>query len=64
MNLLAVAGGMRGDLGRLFPGATGALQIFTNLLAARARCVEILLRIALDFRSAAAADGDLVAKLA
>ena len=64
MNLFAVARGVRGDLGGLFSGAAGALQIFTNLLAARAGCVEILLRVALDLRRAAAANGDLVAKLA
>ena len=64
MNLFAVARGVRGDLGRLLPGAAGALQILANLLAARAGCVQILLRVALDFRRAAAANGDLVAKLA
>ena len=36
MNLLAVACGERGDLGRFFPGAPSALQILANLLAARA----------------------------
>ena len=64
MNLFAVARGVRGDLGRLFSGAPGPLQILTNLLAARAGCVKVLLRVALDFRSAAAANGDLVTELA
>ena len=36
MNFFAVAGGVRGDLGRLLPGAACALKILTNLLAARA----------------------------
>ena len=55
MNLFAVAGGVRGDLRGLRTGAPGALQILANLLAARAGCVKILLRIALDLRRAAAA---------
>jgi hypothetical protein len=54
MNLFAVAGGVRGDLGGLLPGAAGALQILANLLAARTGCVEVLLRVALDLRRAAA----------
>ncbi len=64
MNLLAVARGVRGDLRGLLSGAAGALQILANLLAARAGCVKILLRVALDLRRAAAANGDLVTKLA
>ena len=64
MDFFAVARGVRGDLGSLLPGAAGALQILANLLAARARCVKVLLRVALDLRRAAAANGDLVTKLA
>ena len=64
VNFFAVAGGVRGDLCGLFAGAARALQILTNLLAARTRCVEILLRVALDLRRAAAASGDLVTELA
>ena len=64
MNLFAVACGVRGDLCGLLPGAACALQILANLLAARAGCVEVLLRVAFDFRRAAAANGDLVTELA
>ena len=64
MDFFAVARGVRGDLGGLLPGAACALKILTNLLAARAGCVKVLLRVALDFRRAAAANGDLVTKLA
>ena len=64
MNLFAVTRRMRGDLGGLLAGAAGPLQIFSNLLAARTGCIQIFLRITLDFGSAAAANGDLVAKLA
>ena len=41
-----------------------SFQILSNLLAARARCVEIFLRVAFDFWRAAAARGDFVTKLA
>jgi hypothetical protein len=64
MNLFAVACGVRGDLSGLLSGAACALQILANLLAARAGCVEVLLRVAFDFRCAAAANGDLVTELA
>ena len=64
VNLLAVPRGVRGDLRRLFPGAASALKICPNLLAARARCVEIFLRVTLDLRRSASANGDLVTKLA
>ena len=60
----SVAGGVRGNLCGLFAGAAGAFQVLTNLLAARTRCVEILLRVALDLRRAAAASGDFVAERA
>ena len=64
MNFFAVAGGVRGDLRGLFASATRALQILANLLAARAGCVKVLLRVALDLRRAAAANGDFVTELA
>ena len=64
MNLFAVARRMRGDLGGFFPIAAGAFEVLADLLAARARCVKILLRVALDLRRAAAAGRDFVAKLA
>ena len=60
----SVARGVRSDLGRLLPNAASALQIRANLLAPRARCVEIFLRVALDLRRSASANGDLVTKLA
>jgi hypothetical protein len=56
MDFFAVAGGVRGDLGGLLSGAACALKILANLLAARAGCVEVLLRVALDLRGAAAAN--------
>ena len=64
MNLLAIASGVRGDLRGLRAGAASALQIRTNLLTARAGCVKILLRVALDLRRAATPNGDLVTELA
>jgi hypothetical protein len=36
MNLLPIAGGVRGDLGRLLSIATSPFQILANLLAPRA----------------------------
>ena len=64
MNLLAVARGMRGDLCGLRSCASGALQIGANLLATRAGCVKIFLRVALDLRRSTAPNGDLVTELA
>ena len=64
VDLFPVTGGVRSDLGCLFSSAACALQVLTDLLAARARCVKVLLGIALDLRSAAAARRDLVPKLA
>src|ERR1700733_3140744 len=63
MNFFAVAGGVRGDLGGFFPGATSALKILTNLLAARTGCVKVLLRVALDFRGTTAANGNFITEL-
>src|SRR5581483_2080372 len=63
MDFFAVAGGVRGDLGGFFPGATCALKILTNLLAARAGCVKVLLRVALDFRGTTAANGNFITEL-
>src|SRR5437762_12813412 len=63
MDLLPVAGGVRGDFGRLLAIATGPLKILANLLASRAGSVEVFLCIALDLRRAASTDGDLVAEL-
>src|ERR1039458_9574702 len=64
MNLLAIAGGVGSDLGGLLSGVARAFEIGAYLLASRARCVEILLRVALDLRCSAAANGDLVTELA
>src|SRR6266702_3029549 len=64
VNLLAVTGGVRGDLGGFFSGAARALQILADLLAARARCVEVFLGVSLDFRSTATSGRYLVTKLA
>jgi hypothetical protein len=64
MNLFAVACRVRGDFGGLFSGAACALQVLPNLLAARAGCIKVLLRVTFDFRCAAAANGDLVTEVA
>ena len=63
VNLLAVSRGVRGDFCRLFPGAASALKVCPNLLAPRARCVEIFLRVTFDLRRSASANGDLVTKM-
>src|SRR6202451_1386857 len=53
MNFLAVTGRVRGDLGRFLPRVARALEVFTNLLASGAGCVEIFLCVSLDLRSTA-----------
>jgi hypothetical protein len=64
MDLFAITGGVSGDFCGFLSGAPCSLQILANLLAARAGCIEVLLRVAFDFWGAAAANGDLVTKLA
>src|SRR5690349_6607428 len=54
MDFLAVAGRVRGNFRGFASGSARALKIRTNLLAARTRCVEILLGVALDLRCSAA----------
>jgi len=63
VNLLAVAGGVRGNLSGLLSCASRAFQILTNLLAARTRCVKVFLTIPFDFRSATPPGGDLITQL-
>jgi hypothetical protein len=63
MDLLAVTGGVRSDLGRLPTVATGPLQILANLLTSRAGSVEVFLGIPLDLRRSASANDDFIAEL-
>src|SRR5690242_2132514 len=60
MDSLPVAGRVGGDLGRFFAIVTSPLQILANLLTARARCVEVFLRITLDLWRPAPANRDLI----
>src|SRR5216684_7604805 len=63
MNLLAIARCVRCDLSGFPPGTACAFKVFANLLAARTGCVEVFLRVALDFRRTAAPCRDFVSKL-
>src|SRR5208337_2017266 len=53
-----------GDFGGLFSCAARASEVFTNLLAARTGCVEILLRVSLDLWGAASSSRNLITELA
>src|SRR5882724_9909049 len=64
MNLLAVTGRVRGDLGSFLPGAACAFEVLTNLLAPWTGWVEVFLRVALNLWRAAPARRDFVTKLA
>ena len=55
---------MRCDFGGFEAHSACLFEIFPDLLAARARCVEVLLRVAFDLRRATTTRGDFVAKLA
>src|ERR1700693_6571665 len=63
MNFLAVTGRVRSDLGSFLPRAARAFEVFTNLLAPGARCVEIFLCVSLDLRSTAPPCRNFVTKL-
>src|SRR6204780_4904493 len=63
MNFLAVTGRVRSDLGSFLPRAARAFEVFTNLLASGAGCVEIFLCVSLDLRSAAPPCRNFVTKL-
>src|ERR1700689_4892853 len=63
MNFLAVTGRVRSDLGSFLPRAARAFEVFTNLLASGAGCVEIFLRVSLDLRSTAPPCRNFVTKL-
>ena len=63
-NLLLVAGRMRRNLRRLVAFKSVALHVGAYLLASRTGGVQVLLRVALDLRRAAAAGLDLVAEIA
>src|ERR1039458_4030847 len=53
MDLLAITGGVGGDLGSFLPGTPRAFEVFANLLAPGTGGVEILSRVALDLRRTA-----------
>ncbi len=63
MNLLAVARGVGGDLGRFLPVEPAPFEVLANLLAAWAGSVEVFLRVALDLRRAASPRLDLISQL-
>ena len=63
MNFLAVAGRVRSDLGGFLARAARAFEVFTNLLASGAGCVEIFLCVSLDLRSTAPPCRNFVTKL-
>src|SRR6266568_9503672 len=54
---------MRCNFGGLGTCPACAFQVLSDLLAARTRCVEVLLGVALNLGRSASASGDLVAKL-
>ncbi len=64
MNLLPVAGGVRGDLRRFVTTEAVALKVLAYLLAAWAGGVKIFLRVPFDLRRAATPRLDLIAEIA
>src|ERR1700723_669828 len=64
MNFLAVTGRVRSDLGSFLPRAARAFEVFTNLLASGAGCVEIFLCVSLDLRRSAPPRRNFVTELA
>src|SRR5258708_33208888 len=64
MNFLAVTGRVRSDLGSFLPRAARAFEVFTNLLAPGAGCVEIFLCVSLNLGSTAPTCRNFVTKLA
>jgi hypothetical protein len=63
-NLLAITGRVRGDLRGLRSAVTRAFEVILDLLGARARRVEVGVRVALDLGRAALAGLDLVSEIA
>src|SRR4051794_32447389 len=63
MDLFAVTGRVRGNLGGLRAVASGPLQIISNLLTPRARSVEVFLGVALDFWRSASANSDFITEI-
>src|SRR6202162_6671177 len=63
MNFLAVTDRVRSELGSFLPRAARSFEVFTNLLASGAGCVEIFLCVSLDFRSTAPPCRNFVTKL-
>src|SRR5277367_948616 len=64
MNFLAVARGVRRDLGGFPPGAPRSFEVFANLLAPGTGCIKVFLRIALDLGGSAPACRNFVTELA
>ena len=64
MDFFAVAGRVRGDLRGLLSRAACAFEVIMNLLAAGTRCVQVVLRVALDLRCSAAPRRDFVTEMA
>ena len=64
MDLFMVARRVCGDLGGLFSRSAGAFEVLTNLLTARTGCIEVFLRVSLDFRCAAPPGRNFVTELA
>ena len=63
INLLLVAGRVRGNLSRLLAVGDRALQILANLLTAGAGHIQIFLAITLYFRGTACVNGNLISQL-
>ena len=63
MNLFAVARRVRGDLGSLLSRAARAFEVLANLLAAGTGCVEVFLRVALNFGGTAPPCRDFITEL-
>ena len=64
MNFLAITGRVRSDLGSFLPRAARAFEVFTNLLASGAGCVEIFLCVSFDLRSTAPPCRNFITKFA
>src|SRR5271156_5602782 len=63
MQFLAVACAMSGNLRRACTLSADLLQVFFDLDTTRARCLQILLRISLDFRLTMLASLNLITKV-
>src|SRR5208337_856167 len=62
VNLLTVSGAMGGDLRGARAFSSNLLQVFLDLFSPWTRCIEIFLRVALDFRLSVLAAFDFIAQ--